>query len=154
MVIRTIKPREGLTKNLRVKILDIQQYMIRVVCTLNTTNRKFYNIPRIRFSVTLPFGRSVSMERKQFPLRPAHSITYNKSQGQEFQQVLVDIRNNSFTHGHLNVALSRIRIASTIRLFTLSTTLPLLFSDDPTTSKEEFFTDPPVVTNVVYKQLS
>ena len=153
MVMRTLNRKEGLTKNLRVKILDIQPYMIRV-CTLNPTNRKFYNIPRIRFSVTLPYGRSVSMERKQFPLRLAYSITYNKSQGQEFQQVLVDIRNNPFTHGHLYVALSRIRIASTIRLFTMPATLPLLFSDDPTSTTEEFFTDPPVVTNVVYKLLS
>ena len=153
MVMRTLIRKEGLTKNLRVKILDIQPYMIRV-CTLNPTNRKFYNIPRIRFSVTLPYGRSVSMDRKQFPLRLAYSITYNKSQGQEFQQVLVDIRNNPFTHGHLYVALSRIRIASTIRLFTMPATLPLLFSDDPTSTTEEFFTDPPVVTNVVYKLLS
>ena len=87
------------------------------------------------------------MERKQFPLRLAYSITYNKSQGQEFQKVLVDIRNNPFTHGHLYVALSRIRIAGNIRLFTVAPASTSISSIDGCV-------DPPVVINVVYDKLN
>jgi hypothetical protein len=152
MVMRNLNRKEGLTTNLRVKIVAIHPYMIRV-CTLDPSTRKYYNIPRIRFSVSLPYGRSVKMERKQFPLRLAYSITYNKSQGQEFQKVLVDIRNNPFTHGHLYVALSRIRIAGNIRLFTAAPPPSLLPSDEEDNNTFDI-RDPPVVTNVVYKQLS
>ena len=86
------------------------------------------------------------MERKQFPLRLAYAMTYNKSQGQEFDKVVVDVRKQPFTHGHLYVALSRIRIANNIRLFT-ETNLGLSDNDD-------LLFDPPIVTNVVYKNLS
>ena len=84
------------------------------------------------------------MERRQFPLRLAYSMTYNKSQGQEFDKVCVDIRKHPFTHGHLYVALSRIRIASNLRLFT----------NPQSNSNTDEFPEPPIVTNVVYKQLS
>ena len=143
MVMRNLNKREGIAKNTRVKIVHISQFVIRV-CTLHPTNPKYYNIPRIRFTVTLPYGRSIKMERRQFPLRLAYSMTYNKSQGQEFDKVCVDIRKHPFTHGHLYVALSRIRIASNLRLFT----------NPQSNSNTDEFPEPPIVTNVVYKQLS
>ena len=57
------------------------------------------------------------MMRKQLHLRLAYSMTYNKSQGQEFKRCLVDIRKPPFVHGHLYVALSRIRYFDDIRIF-------------------------------------
>jgi len=39
-------------------------------------------------------------------------MSFNKSQGQEMDSVLLDLRNSVFTHGHLYVALSRVRDAS------------------------------------------
>jgi ATP-dependent exoDNAse (exonuclease V) alpha subunit len=57
------------------------------------------------------------MQRTQFPLRLAYSISLNKSQGQEFNQLALDITKPSFAHGHLYVALSRIRIASKIKFY-------------------------------------
>jgi hypothetical protein len=139
MIMRNLNRKEGLAKNLRVKIVSLHEHCIRV-CTLNPVGRRYYNIPRIRFTISLPYGRSMQMERKQFPLQLAYSMTYNKSQGQQFQDVLVDIRNNPFTHGHLYVALSRIRISRNIRLFT-------------TPPAEGATDDPPYVTNVVYEKL-
>jgi hypothetical protein len=145
MVMRNLNKREGIAKNTRVKILHISPFIVRV-CTLHPTNPKYYNIPRIRFTVTLPYGRSIKMERKQFPLRLAYAMTYNKSQGQEFDRVVVDVRKQPFTHGHLYVALSRIRIANNIRLF-IEKNIGLSDNDD-------LLFDPPIVTNVVYKNLS
>jgi hypothetical protein len=147
MVMRNLNRKEGLVKNLRVKIVHLGNHVIRV-CTLNPVGRRYYNISRIRFSSSLPYGRSVKIERRQFPLRLAYSITFNKSQGQEFQMVLADIRNNPFTHGHLYVALSRIRIAKNIKLFTNRP------SDNENESDEDILDSAvPTVINVVFDKL-
>jgi len=79
LVMRNLNKKEGLTTNTRVKILSILPYVIRV-CTLHSDYPKFFNIPRIKFTVTLSFGRSIAMQRTQFPLRLAYGMTYNKSQ--------------------------------------------------------------------------
>ena len=68
MIMRNINRKEGLAKNLRVKIVSMHEHCIRV-CTLNPIGRRYYNIPRISFTISLPYGRSVKLERKQFPLR-------------------------------------------------------------------------------------
>ena len=149
MIMRNINRKEGLAKNLRVKIVSMHDHCIRV-CTLNPTRRRYYNIPRISFTISLPYGRSMKIERKQFPLRLAYSMTYNKSQGQEFEQALVDIRNNPFTHGHLYVALSRVRKAKNVRLFTNP---PKECAVDGKTFLLSEPPDPPIVTNVVYEML-
>jgi len=44
-------------------------------------------------------------------------MTYNKSQGQELQAVLVDLRKPPFIRGHLYVALSRVRHRNGITAF-------------------------------------
>lgn len=49
------------------------------------------------------------MCRTQFPLRLAYCITINKSQGQEYDRVILDLRNPPFAHGHLYVGLSRVK---------------------------------------------
>jgi hypothetical protein len=144
-IMRNLLKKQGLTNNTRVKITQIKKYSIRV-CTIDTDIIKFFTIPRIPFKVTLPYGRSFTMIRKQFPLRLAYAMTYNKSQGQEFDRVVVDVRKQPFTHGHLYVALSRIRIANNIRLF-IEKNIGLSDNDD-------LLFDPPIVTNVVYKNLS
>jgi hypothetical protein len=62
--------------------------------------------------------------------------------------VLADIRNNPFTHGHLYVALSRIRIAKNIKLFTNRP------SDNENESDEDILDSAvPTVMNVVFDKL-
>src|SRR3546814_505111 len=95
-------------------------------------------LPRIRFKFRLPQG-SFEVMRTQFPLRLAYCMTYNKSQGQELQSVLMDLRKPAFTHGHLYVALSRVRQRESIAAF--------LFDED----LEE--TDTPFTLNIVYPEL-
>lgn len=43
----------------------------------------------------------------QFPIKLAWSITIHKSQGQTFDQVIIDLGNGAFAHGQTYVALSR-----------------------------------------------
>ena len=137
---RNLYKKQGLTNNTRVKIVKIHKYCIRV-CTINTKYPKFFNIPRIRFNVKLPYGKSYTMTRIQYPLKLAYSMTYNKSQGQELNRCIVDITSPPFMHGHLYVALSRIRKCENILIFYNSDTL-----------KDEN-DNIPIICNYVYKQL-
>jgi len=49
-----------------------------------------------------------TMQRHQFPVRPAFSMTAHKVQGQTFMFVGVDLRTPVFMHGMLYVAFSRV----------------------------------------------
>ena len=60
--------------------------------------------------------------RHQFPLRPCFAMTINKSQGQTFGMVGVDLRTDVFSHGQLYVALSRCRSWDSLRVLLPSTT--------------------------------
>jgi len=136
IVLRNLAKKHGLTNNTRVRILKIQQFCVSVQ-TLGDHPRTF-KIPRIRFHFRLPFGESYKMTRTQFPLRLAYSITVNKSQGQEYDNALIDLRCSSFAHGHLYVALSRIRYASKIAVIVNEDCL--MFGN-------------PVLCNIVYPEL-
>ena len=61
-------------------------------------------IPLIPSNSTLPF----EFRRVQFPISLCFAMTVNKSQGQTFKAVGVDMTDESFTHGMLYVALSRV----------------------------------------------
>ena len=61
-------------------------------------------IPLIPSNSTLPF----EFRRLQFPVALCFAMMINKSQGQTFKAVGVDLTNESFTHGMLYVALSRV----------------------------------------------
>ena len=60
------------------------------------------------FKFRLPYGKSYQLTRKQFPLRLAYAMTYNKSQSQTLSKVLLDVTSPPFSQGQLYVALSRV----------------------------------------------
>ncbi|GBO04416.1 hypothetical protein AVEN_274664-1 [Araneus ventricosus] len=71
-------------------------------------------LPRVKLAasdVNLPFV----LNRRQFPLIPAYTMTINKSQGQTFDHVGIYLDEPVFSHGHLYVALSRSRIPNHVR---------------------------------------
>jgi ATP-dependent DNA helicase PIF1 len=108
LVMRTLTSRgDQISTNTRVRILSIGERCIRVE-TFATPKRNIC-IPRINFVFGLPWGHSFKISRKQFPLRLAYSMTFNKAQGQEFSKVALDVRVPIFSHGFLYVGLSRIR---------------------------------------------
>ncbi len=53
---------------------------------------------------------------EQFPLKLAWAITIHKSQGQTFDEVIIDVGHGAFAHGQVYVALSRCTKLEGIRL--------------------------------------
>ena len=49
------------------------------------------------------------MIRKQYPLKLAYCLSYNRSQGQSADAIIMDIVNPPFAHGHFYVGSSRVR---------------------------------------------
>ena len=83
------------------------------------------------------------MCRTQFPLRLAYCTTVNKSQGQEYDTVLIDLRKEPFAHGHLYVALSRVKYADKLTVLI----------NDHQTKISELYGMHPVLHNIVYPEL-
>jgi ATP-dependent exoDNAse (exonuclease V) alpha subunit len=110
---RGLSSGDGFATNTRVIITEIQTHSIRVQ-TLKT--KKSFIVPKITFKIQMSFA-SYKLTRQQFPLKLAYAMTDNKSQGQEFDKVVVDTTKHCFSHGHLYVALSRIRSAHDIKIY-------------------------------------
>lgn len=109
---------DKLATNTRVRIIGISNNIVRVT-TLDTVGPKAANLPRFIFNLSLPYGKSFTITRRQFPLRLAYSLSINRSQGQTLERVVVDLTRHCFMHGHLNVAMSRIRNAHNIAVYIL-----------------------------------
>lgn len=57
------------------------------------------------------------MQRHQFPVRSAFAMTIDKSQGQTFESVGVDLKSSPvFMHGMLYVAFSRVKGPTTLKV--------------------------------------
>jgi ATP-dependent exoDNAse (exonuclease V) alpha subunit len=107
IVLRAI-PQLSLATNTRVQIVRLLRNGVRVK-TLNEPTQRFVNLQRINFKFRLEYGESYQMTRIQLPLRLAYAMTYNKSQSQTLNKVLVDCTEEPFAHGHAYVSFSRVR---------------------------------------------
>jgi ATP-dependent exoDNAse (exonuclease V) alpha subunit len=145
IILRNLSKKDNITNNTRVRILHITNHAVRVqtICS----SPKVVILPRIKFKFRLPFGESYEMIRTQFPLRLAYCMTINKSQGQEFERVLLDLRNSAFTHGHLYVALSRVYDEANIRILVSSSRL--IYNESETVGQKQHAW----TKNVIYREL-
>jgi hypothetical protein len=149
---RTLDKRKCLTNNTRVQILDVKRRFIKVQ-TL-TDRPTTHLIPRIIFSFAMTRRNPFVINRLQFPLRLAYAMTFNKSQGQTLEKVLIDGTaqhlpgrgsiNGAFMHGHCNVALSRVRNRESLAILVDETNLVT----DPTTGQRAART-----TNIVCRKI-
>ena len=53
----------------------------------------------------IDYKMEISFKRRQFPVIPAFCMTINKSHGQSFDHVGIDLTQNVFGHGQLYVVL-------------------------------------------------
>lgn len=56
-------------------------------------------------------------KRRQFPVKIAFAMTINKSQGQTFDKIAIDLRKNIFSHGQLYVAFSRVKSWESLKIY-------------------------------------
>ncbi|KAG1168084.1 hypothetical protein G6F70_004082 [Rhizopus microsporus] len=98
--------KSSFSNGIRMIVVRIDSYMLQAPLA-NNPDVPLVLIPRFRLSTQegeLPFV----LTRKQFPVRLCFTMTINKSQGQSLKHVGVDLRQPSFMHGQLYVALSRV----------------------------------------------
>ena len=108
MLLKNLDVRNGLCNGTRLIVRNICQRIL--VCEFATGSNKgsqviIHKIDNYYTHQSLPFR----LRRRQHPIRLSFCMTINKSQGQSFERVGIDLREPIFSHGQLYVALSRAR---------------------------------------------
>ena len=108
MLLRNLDICNGICNGTRLIVKLLHNNSIDAEVLSSSQHKKRVLIPRIKLApndVNLPFV----LERRQFPVRLAYSMTINKAQGQTFGTVGIFLPQPVFSHGQLYVAFSRAR---------------------------------------------
>ena len=106
ILIRNLNPKGALCNGTRLIVQKRGRNSITTKVISQFHNGESCVIPRIDLAPSdtlLPF----ILKRQQLPLIPAYAITINKSEGQSFDDVGIELERPAFGHGQLYVALSR-----------------------------------------------
>ena len=109
MLLRNLCPQEGLCNGSRMSVHSLGRFSIQVQLLGGDFDGQLRTIPRIKLQST-DQQLSFTLSRKQFPLTLSFTMTINKSQGQSFKAVGVDLRSPVFSHGQFYVAASRVTL--------------------------------------------
>ncbi|XP_054274451.1 uncharacterized protein LOC128994153 [Macrosteles quadrilineatus] len=115
MLLRNLDVTEGLCNGTRLIVTELCPNIIKAKIITGSHSGRDVHIPR----VTLDSSKcqlGCSLQRHQFPVRPAFAMTIHKSQGQTFQSVGVVLNNPVFMHGMLYVAFSRVRTRNSLKV--------------------------------------
>ena len=93
----------------RLRVLSLQKNVLQCQILTGDKAGDIVLIPRITISSQKNNGASFILQRHQFPVKLAFAMTINKSQGQTFDKVGLNLHLQCFSHGQLYVALSRTR---------------------------------------------
>lgn len=106
ILMRNLNPRIGLCNGTRMVVVTTHKWSLQVRLLTGQFAGEFRMIPRVTIHTNegdFPYIH----KRNQFPIRLCFAMTINKSQGQSFSTVGVDLRSPSFSHGQFYVAMSR-----------------------------------------------
>ena len=106
IVLRNLQPEEGVCNGTRMIITKLGKHSIQGRILGGDFHNQLRSIPRIKLTSS---NKSLTYQlcRKQFPICVYFAITINKSQGQSFSTVGLDLRMPVFSHGQFYVAVSR-----------------------------------------------
>ena len=106
IVLRSMEPPKT-TNGTRCVVTRLHQNLIEATISCGPYKGEVVLLPKIPLVPTdseLPF----QFRRLQFPVRPCFAMTVNKSQGQTFKAIGLDLSTASFSHGMFYVAASRV----------------------------------------------
>jgi hypothetical protein len=106
MLLRNLCPQEGLCNGSRMVITALRTRCIEARLLGGDFDGQLRVIPRIKLSGK-DNSLGIAFSRKQLPVRLCFVMTINKSQGQSFHTIGLDLRTPVFTHGQFYVAVSR-----------------------------------------------
>ena len=111
MVMRNLDVKRGLVNSTKCVVVSIGRNVVAVRPLDRPHAGDPLLVPRITFKQRLvkTDKRSPYVRRMQFPLQLCYGITLNKSQGQTLDRVGIDLRDDSFSHGHTYVGFGRVR---------------------------------------------
>ena len=116
MLLRNMDVKRGLCNGTRCRVVNLGSHFILLrVCT-GPAAGQLYCLPRIMLESTEGDGLPVIIRRLQYPIRLAHCMTINKSQGQTLDWVGIDLTEPVFSHGQLHTGVSRGRRMDRIRV--------------------------------------
>lgn len=115
MLIQNLNISEGLCNGTRLLILELGNNILRCKILAGDKLGEIVFIHRVTLYCKndYPF----TFKRRQFPLKLAFAMTINKSQGQTFDKIGIDLRKDVFTHGHLYVGFSRVRSWEGLKIY-------------------------------------
>ena len=127
IVMRSLSPSKT-TNGTRCIITKLNTHVIHTRISTGPYKGEHVLIPRIPLipsDSALPFH----FRRLQFPVRPCFAMTINKSQGQTFREVGIDLSTPVFTHGMLYIACSRVGTARSLTLLAEHTTINTVYNE-------------------------
>lgn len=115
MLLRNLDQANGLCNGQLLELIHMSANVLKVKIIHGKFAETVHFIPRIPLHSDISDNFFI-FTRRQFPVRLAFAMTINKSQGQTFDYVGLDLRTSVFGHGQLYVALSRVRSAKKISI--------------------------------------
>ncbi|XP_044005589.1 uncharacterized protein LOC122850523 [Aphidius gifuensis] len=97
MLLRRISTNEGLCNGTRLQILDLSNNLLKY--RILTSDKENDIVFIHRFTLYCENVYPFTFKRRQFPIKIAFAMTINKSQGQTFEKVGIDLRKDIFNHG-------------------------------------------------------
>lgn len=104
MLLRNLDPPK-LCNGTRLVVKKLYNYVIEATIITGQFKGEHVLIPRIP---VISSDSIIEFKRLQFPIKIAFAMTVNKSQGQSFNEIGIDVQHEVFSHGQFYVAISRI----------------------------------------------
>uniref|UniRef100_A0AC35FFM5 ATP-dependent DNA helicase n=1 Tax=Panagrolaimus sp. PS1159 TaxID=55785 RepID=A0AC35FFM5_9BILA len=115
MLIRNLSKNEGLVNGTRLLVIGLLNNSLQ--CKILTGDKKGEIVFIHRIIIYNEENYPFTLARRQFPVKIAFAMTINKSQGQTFDKVGLDLRKDVFNHGQMYVACSRVKRPSSLKIY-------------------------------------